>query len=76
MNATLDGIEVSLAPKELPAFSFGLRTLQDPSKARGTGSTAFKIPATKSAKAVLGGVGMNQEDRRGVDGDLLHRRSA
>lgn len=61
MNATLDGIEVSLAPKELPAFSFGLRTLQDPSKARGTGSTAFKIPATKSAKAVLGGVGMNQE---------------
>jgi hypothetical protein len=60
MRTTIGGVDVSLAEKDLPEFSYSLIEAIDPSKVRGSSSTTFDIPATNSARIALGGPSMNE----------------
>ena len=60
MRTTIGGVDVSLAEKDLPEFSYSLIEAIDPSKVRGSSSTTFDIPATNSARVALGGPSMNE----------------
>ena len=79
MKATIDGIEVPIPQDKIPAFSFSMMDLQDPSSVQGSRSTTFTMPATVQVNRVLGGPSLSERVnarrprlRIGSEGQVLY----
>ena len=54
MRGHIEGTEIYLSEDQLPAFTFSINTLSDPSKTQGSRSTTLRIISTPESKRVLG----------------------
>ena len=54
MRGHIEGTEIYLSEDQLPAFTFSINTLSDPSKTNGSRSTTLRIVSTPESKRILG----------------------
>ena len=74
MKVTLDGVEVQMNARDLPAFSYAIQGDLELSTIKGNSSTTFKVPASLVARSIGGSPVMSEarpsdkELRIGIDG--------